>query len=106
MAVGTGDGVEDEHGVFDGAGHGAEFVEGPAEGHGSGARDSAVGGAKAGDAAAHGGRDDAATGFRADGEGYQACCCGGSGASATAGGAFFEEPGVHGLAAEPDVVEG
>ncbi len=106
FAVGAGDGVEDEHGVFDAAGHGAEFVEGPAEGHGSGARDAAVCGAEAGDAAAHGGTDDAAPGFRADGEGYEARGGGGSGARAGAGGAFFEEPGVHGLAAEPDVVEG
>ncbi len=106
FVVGAGDGVEDEHGVFDAAGHGAEFVEGPAEGHGSGAGDAAEGGAKAGDAAAHGGADDAASGFAADGEGDEAGGGGGAGAGAGAGGAFFEEPGVHGLAAEPDVVEG
>src|SRR5436190_1486061 len=76
-----------------------------AEGHGSGAGNAAIGGAKAGDATTHGGGDDAAAGFRADGEGYEACCGCGSGAGARAGGAFFEEPGVHGLAAEPDVVE-
>ena len=52
------------------------------------------------------GADDAASGFRADGEGYEAGCGGCARAGAAAGGAFFEEPGVHGLAAEPDVVEG
>ena len=106
LFVGAGDGIEDEHGVFDGTGHGAEFVEGPTEGHGSGTRDAAESGAKAGDAAAHGGADDAAVGFAADGEGDEACGGGGAGACAGAGGTFFEEPGVHGLAAEPDVVEG
>ena len=106
LIVGAGDGVEDEHGVFDGAGHGAEFVEGPAEGHGSCARDAAEGGAEAGDAAAHGGADDAAFGLAADAEGYEAGGGGCAGACAGTGGAFFEEPGVQGLAAEPDVVEG
>ena len=97
--------LQDEHGVFDAAGHGAEFVERPAEGHGAGAGHAAVGGAQAGDAAAHGGADDAAAGFAADGEADQAGGGGGAGAGAGAGGAFFEQPGVHGLAAEPDVVE-
>ncbi len=106
LIVRAGDGVEDEHGVLDGTGHGAEFVEGPAEGHGSGAGNAAKRGAKAGDAAAHGGRDDGAVGFAADGEGYEPGGRGRAGACAGAGGAFFEEPGIHGLAAEPDVVEG
>ena len=51
------------------------------------------------------GLDDAASGFAADGEADEAGGGGGAGAGARAGGAFFEEPGVHGLAAEPDVVE-
>ena len=106
MAIGTGDGVEDEHGVLDAAGHGAEFVEGPAEGHGTGAGDAAEGRAKAGDAATHRGRDDAASGFRADGEGYETGGGSCSGTGAAAARALFEEPGIHGLAAEPDVVKG
>ena len=81
MTVGAGDGVEDEHGVLDGAGHGAELVERPAEGHGSGAGDAAIGGAQAGDAAAHGRRDDAAAGLGADGEGHEAGGGGCAGAS-------------------------
>ena len=104
--IGAGDGVEDEGGVFDAAGHGAELVERPAEGHGAGARDAAEGGAESGDAAAHAGADDAAAGFAADAEADECGSGGGAGSSARAGGAFFEEPGVHGLAAEPDVVEG
>jgi len=71
-SVGARDGVEDEDRVFDGAGHGAELVERPAEGHGAGAGDAAVGGAEAGDAAAHGGADDAAAGLGTDGEADQA----------------------------------
>ena len=98
--------LQDEHGVFDAASHGAEFVEGPAESHRAGAGDAAVGGAEAGDAATHGGRDDAAAGFAADGEADESGGGGGAGAGAGAGGAFFEQPGIHGLAAEPDVVEG
>jgi collagen type III alpha len=104
--VGAGDGVEDEHGVFDGAGHGAEFVEGPAEGHGAGAGDAAEGGAEAGDAAAHAGPDDGAVGFASDGKGNEGGGGGGAGTGAGAGGAFVEVPGIEGLAAEPDVVEG
>ena len=107
MVVGAGDGVEDEHGVFDAAGHGAELVEGPAEGHGSGAGDAAVGGAEAGDAAAHGGGDDAAAGFASRWRrlrGLRRWRL--RGLRCEPRGAFFEEPGVHGLAAEPDVVEG
>ena len=91
--VGTGDGVEDEQRVFNEARHGAEFVERPAEGHGAGARDAAVGGAEAGDAAAHGGADDAAAGFAADGEGDEAGGGGGSGTCAGSGRAFFESQG-------------
>jgi len=104
--VGAGDGVKDEKGVFDGAGHGAELVERPAEGHGAGAGDAAKGGAEAGDAAAHGGTDDGAAGFGADGEADQPCGGGGSRTRRGTRRAFDGEPGVHGLAAEPDVVEG
>ena len=105
IVIGTADGAEDEHGVLDGAGHGAEFVERPAERHGAGARHAAVGGAQAGDAAAHGRADDGAAGFAADGEADEARGGGGAGTGAGAGGAFFEQPGIHGLAAEPDVIE-
>src|SRR2546429_9423 len=94
-------GLQNEHGVFDGASHGAELVERPAERHGSGARDAAVGGTKAGDAASHAGADDAAAGFAADGEADKA---GGGGCARTGARArrtFFEKPRIHGLATEP-----
>src|SRR5256884_1017653 len=103
--VGAGDGLQNEHGVFDGASHGAELVERPAERHGSGARDAAVGGTKAGDAASHAGADDAAAGFAADGEADKA---GGGGCARTGARArrtFFEKPRIHGLATEPNVIE-
>src|SRR6266478_7622152 len=61
-----GDGLKNQQGVFDRARHGAEFVERPAEGHGAGARNAAVSGAKSGDAATHAGADDATPGFAAD----------------------------------------
>ncbi len=105
--VRTGDGVEDEHGVFHAAGHRAELVERPAEGHGTGAGDAAEGGAEASDSATHGRVNDAAFGFTADGEGDESGGGGGAGACAGAACAFFFGcPGVHGLAAEPDVIEG
>ena len=103
--VGTVDRLQHQHGVFDAASHGAELVERPAEGHRAGARHAAVGGPQSGDAAAHGGTDDAASGLTADREGHQAGGSGGSGTGAGAGRAFFQQPRVHGLAAEPDVVE-
>ena len=104
--IGAGDGLKDEQGVFDRARHGAEFVEGPAKGHGAGARDAAVGGTQAGNAATHAGADDAAAGFAADGKADESGSGGGSGAGTGTGSAFFEEPGIHGLPAEPNVVEG
>src|SRR5258707_853336 len=66
--VGAGDGLQDEQCVFDGARHRAEFVEGPTESHGAGARDAAVGGTQSGDAATHAGTNDASAGFATDGE--------------------------------------
>src|ERR1700755_2319956 len=57
------DGAEDEHGVLNRTGHGAELIEGPAERHGPGARHTAEGGAQAGNTAAHGRTDDGATGL-------------------------------------------
>src|SRR5207302_7966364 len=103
--VGAGDGLQDEDGVFNGARHGAELVKGPTKRHRASARNAAIGGAKAGDATAHAGADDAAAGFAADGEADQPRSGGRAGAGAGAGSAFFEEPGIHGLAAKPDVVE-
>ena len=103
--VWAGDGVQDEHGVFDAARHGAEFVERPAQRHRAVARDAAVGGAQSGDAAAHAGADDAAAGLAADGETDQARGGGCARSGARAGRAFFEQPRIHGLAAEPNIVE-
>src|SRR5579883_2477184 len=97
--------MKDEEGVFDAAGHGTELVEGPAERHCAGARDTAIGGTQAGDATAHAGRDDAAAGFAANGKADEASGGGGTGAGAGARSAFFEQPGIHGLPAEPDVIE-
>src|SRR5262249_61480061 len=100
-----GNGLEDEGGVLDGARHRAEFVEGPAQRHCAAAWNAAESRAKPSNAAAHGRADDAAAGFAADGKTNQACRGGGAGTCAGARGAFFEEPRIHGLAAEPNVVE-
>src|SRR6266850_8538771 len=102
----AGDGLEHKERVFDGAGHGAEFIEGPAESHRTGAGHSAVGWAQSGDAAAHAGADDAATGFAADGKADEACRGGGPGTGARARCSFFQEPRVHRLSAKPNIVEG
>jgi len=92
--------------VFDGAGHRAELVERPAERHRAGARDAAIRRPQAGDAAAHAGANDAAAGFAPDGETDEARGGGGTRAGAGAGSAFFEQPRVHRLPAEPNIVEG
>ena len=73
--------------------------------HRTSTRDAAVGRAKARDAAAHAGTDDAATRFASNGKTYEPSGSGSAGASARAGSAFFEQPGIHGLAAEPNVIE-
>src|ERR1700761_4244245 len=99
------DGAEDEHGVLNRTGHGAELIEGPAERHGPGARHTAEGGAQAGNTAAHGRTDDGAAGLAADGEADETCGGGGAWPRARTGGAFLEQPRIHGLAAEPDVIE-
>ena len=62
------DGLQDEERVLDPTGHRPELVQGPAECHRTGARDTAKSRTQAGHAAAHGGCDDAAAGFGADGE--------------------------------------
>src|SRR5216684_9048429 len=103
--IGSGDGLQDEQCVFDGARHGAEFVERPAEGHGTGARHATVSGAQPGDAATHAGADDAAAGFAANRKAHQTGSGSGAWAGAGTGSAFLKEPGVHGLSAEPNVVE-
>ena len=84
---------------------GAEFVEGPAEGHGTGTRDASERRAETSDAAAHGRADDAAVGLTANGEGHESCGGCRAGACAGAAGAFFKKPWVHGLPAEPNIVE-
>src|SRR5204862_7327445 len=50
-------------------------------------------------------RDDAAAGFAADGESDESGGGGGARSGAGAGRPFLEQPGIHGLSAEPDVVE-
>ena len=105
--VGAGDGAEHEHCVFDVASHGAKLIESPAEGHGAGAWNAAVGGAQAGNSAAHAGADDAASGLAANGEAHQSggggCARARTGTARTLG---VGDPRVHGLSAEPDVIEG
>src|SRR5437667_4231235 len=103
--VRPGDGLQNEKRILDGARHGAELIERPAESHGAGARHAAVGGPQSGDAATHARADDAAAGFAANRETDQPRRSGGAGAGAGTGGAFLEEPGVHGLSAEPNIVE-
>src|SRR5216683_181295 len=103
--IGSGDGLQDEQCVFDGARHGAEFVERPAEGHGTGARHATVSGAQSGDAATHAGADDAAAGLAANREANQTSGSSGTGAGAGTGRAFFEEPRIHRLPTEPNIVE-
>src|SRR3569832_174504 len=103
--VGTADRLEHEHRVFDAAGHGAEFVERPAEGHRTGAGNTSIGRTQSGDTAAHARAHVAAAGFTADRESLE---CGGRGctwAGARTRGAFLEYPRIHGLPAEPHVVE-
>ena len=104
--VRSGDGLENEQRIFDGASHGAELIERPAKGHRAGAGHAAEGGAQPGDSATHAGADDAAAGLAADGEADQPRRRGGARASAGARRAFFQEPRVHGLSAKPNVVEG
>src|SRR2546421_2909877 len=104
-SVGPGDGLQYQQRIFDGARHGAELMERPVERHGAGARPAAVGGPQSGEAAAHAGADDAAAGFAANGETDQPRRGGRAGAGAGTGGAFLEEPGVHRLSAEPNIVE-
>ena len=62
-------------------------------------------GRKAVDAAAHGRIDDAATRFAADGEAHQSRGGSGAGTGARSGRPFFQQPRIHGLAAEPNIVE-
>src|ERR1700751_6078758 len=97
--------MQDEDGVFDVTGHGAELVERPTERHSASARDAAVGGPQSGDAATHGRADDAPAGLAADGETNQARGGGGARSGTGAGGGLLDQPRVHGLSAKPDVVE-
>ena len=103
--VGTGDRLQHQHRVLDAARHRAQLVERPAQRHGAGARHAAVGGPQSGDAAAHRGADDAASGLAADREADQPGGGRRAGTGARARCAFFQQPRIHGLAAEPDVVE-
>ena len=97
--------MQNEQRVLDGAGHRAKLVEGPAQSHGAGARNAAVSGTQPGDAATHTGADDASAGLAADREAHQSCGRGGAWASARTGGAFFEQPWIHGLPTKPNVIE-
>ena len=99
------DRVQHQHRVLDRTRHGAKLVERPAERHRPRARHATVCGAQAGNATAHGGTHNAPAGFAADGKGDEAGRRRGTGPGARAGRAFLEKPRVHGLAAEPDVIE-
>ena len=85
--------------------HRPELVERPAQRHRSGARHAPKRRTQSGNAAAHRGAHDAASGFAADGEANQAR----SGRRARPGArsrrTFFQQPRIHGLPAKPDVVQ-
>ncbi len=91
--------------IFHAAGHGTELIERPAERHGTRARNTTEGGTKTDHAAAHARADDTASGFTADGESNEAGCGRGSGTGTGSRCTFFEQPWIHRLAAEPDVVQ-
>ncbi len=101
----AGDGLKDEHRVLDRPRHRPEFVERPAQRHRAGARHAAERGAQARDAAAHRGADDAPAGLAADGEGDQRRRRRRAGPGARSRCALLQQPRVHRLPAEPDVVE-
>src|SRR5437762_13872109 len=98
--VRPGDGLQNEQRIFDGAGHGAELVERPAESHRAGARHAAVRGTQPSDAATHTGADDASAGLASNREADEACCCCRTATRAGAGRAFSEPPRSRGVAAE------
>src|ERR1019366_8624556 len=91
--------------IFDAARHGAELVERPAERHRAGAWHAAVGGPQPGYAAAHGRTHDAAASLAPDSETHQSRRRSSAGACARPRRAFLQQPWVHRLAAEPDVVQ-
>ncbi len=97
--------MQNQHAIFNAASHGAKLVERPAESHGAVAGNAAVCGTKSGDAATHAGAYDAAAGLTADGKSNQASSGRRAGTSAGSRCTFFQQPWVHGLAAEPYVVE-
>ena len=97
--------MQHQHGVLDAAGHGAEFVERPAQRHRARARHPAVRRTQPGNAAAHGRAHDAAAGLAPDREAHQSRRSGCARARARSRRSFFEQPRVHGLSAEPDIVE-
>ena len=103
--VRTGDRLQHEHRVLDRPRHRPELVERPAQRHRAGARHAAERRTQAGHAAPHRGRDDAAAGFAADRKGDERRRGRGAGPGARSRRAFLEQPRVHRLAAEPDVVE-
>ena len=89
----------------DAAGHRAELVERPAQCHRAGAGHASKRRPQSGNAAPHRRRDDAAAGFAADREADQSGRGRGARTRARSGRAFLEQPRVHRLPAEPDVVE-
>ena len=103
--VGARDRVQHEHRVLHAARHRAELVERPAQRHRAAARHSAERRTQTGDAAAHRWRDDAAAGLAADRESDESRGRRRAGTGARARRAFLEQPRIHRLTAEPDVVE-
>ncbi len=91
--------------VLDGAGHRTELVKRPAERHRAGARHASIRGPQSGDSAAHAGADDAAAGLAANREADESSRRGRPRPGAGARRSFLQQPRVHRLSPEPDVIQ-
>src|SRR5690349_12331146 len=90
----TAENVKSDGGVLDGAGEGADLIERTGESNEAIARDAAIGGLDADDAAESGGLTDRAAGIGAEREGALERSDGGRRAAAAAAGDAFEIPGI------------
>ena len=97
--------MKHEHGIFDASGHRSQLIERPAKRHRSSARNTAEGGPQPGNSAPHAGADNAAACLASDRESDKACGSCGTGSCARTGGSFFQQPWIHGLSAEPNIVQ-
>ena len=102
--IGTGNGMQYQQRIFDRARHRPQLIQRPAERHRPCARHAPVGRSQPGHPAAHRRTHDAASGFAADRESDQPRRGGSSRPSARSRRAFFKQPRIHRLPAEPDVV--